>query len=95
MYSRLCYGKQDRPYNYCEFVCDFESDILTLPTNTNKSSDGKMQTCSVGSVATVIDTKKTYILNNQGEWKEWNNSANSSKSLDVATIEELQDYLNI
>lgn len=33
MWSRIVYGKKDFPFNYSEFICDIENDIVTLPTN--------------------------------------------------------------
>lgn len=97
MYTRICYGKRDMSYNYSEFICDYESDIQNLPTSKNKGKDGV--TCSIGSKALVIDSKKIYILNNSNEWKEFLDykiqSSVGGDSVDVATADEINDYLGI
>lgn len=66
MIARLCYGKKDYPFNYSEFICDDESDLVNLPTNKKKFTD--KLTCSVGSKALVVETSDMYILSPNNEW---------------------------
>lgn len=44
-------------YNMAEFLCDFESDVVNLPTNRG-----------VGSTATVIENGNVYVFNSYGHW---------------------------
>lgn len=101
MWTRICYGKKDMPFNYSEFICDTEDDLDSLPTN-EKYDGGLKATCSIGSIATVIEPRKKYILNNQNKWEVLLNfvSTGSSddtdtSSLDIASLEEVKEYLNI
>lgn len=43
-----------------EFICDTETDILTLPT----------ENCKPGSSCLVIETSNVYILNSEKQWKK-------------------------
>lgn len=48
-----------------EFVCDYRSDVDSLPTqNTDKDK------CPTGSTAFVIDDSSVWMLNSEGHWKE-------------------------
>lgn len=71
----MCYGKQDYPFNYSEFICDNNSDIATLPTNQN-SSDG--MNCAFGSSATCINGDK-YILMKNG-WVKFGSSSGENNN---------------
>lgn len=39
-----------------KFVCDTEADIVDLPS------------CSIGSMATIINTGDVYVVNGNGKW---------------------------
>lgn len=101
MWTRICYGKRDMPFNYSEFICDTEEDLDNLPTNEKKNVNGSStQSCSVGSQATIVQPKKVYVLNNNNEWvllKDYTaTSINIDTSdLDIASLDEVRDYLNI
>ena len=45
-------------YGLCEFRCDFEKDVETLPKD-----------CLIGSIAYVIENGKVFMLSSEG-WKE-------------------------
>lgn len=71
-WTTLCYGKQDMPFNYCEFICDSKDDITNLPTNKRASNLGQIEfTCAIGSKAIIVEDGSTYILNNQNSWIYW------------------------
>lgn len=55
----ISFRKFKDPYHSVrkEFLCDGESDLNDLPT-----------TCEPGSVALIIDTSETYMLNNERQW---------------------------
>lgn len=94
MYTRICYGKKDMLFNYSEFICDTESDILNLPTS--KRNGTEYATCSPGSKALVLETKKLYVLANNDRWIEVLDYTNThSGSIDVATVDEANNYLEI
>lgn len=79
-WTTLCYGKQDMPFNYCEFICDSKDDISDLPTNKHKSNLGQIKlTCAIGSKATVIEDGSTYILNNQNNWTYYEKDSSGSE----------------
>lgn len=63
MIERIRYGGVNNPYNYSEFVCDTVVDLADLPTTVSVDKYKKFDTCSIGSKATVISNKTTYILN--------------------------------
>lgn len=44
-------------YNMAEFLCDYESDVASLPTS-----------CGPGSKAKVVENGNLYILNTQQQW---------------------------
>lgn len=59
----------------CEYLCDTEVDVATLPTNIADGTGGVHnvddQRCSAGSSAYVVDTDalyKLYVLNTVGTW---------------------------
>lgn len=59
----------------CEFICDTEADVTTLPTSTKAGTGGKdvydNVVCEAGSSAYITDADaeyKLYILNSQDEW---------------------------
>lgn len=45
--------------DYMEFVCDYEQDVMFLPSVDN---------CAIGSTAFVIDTSVLYMLGSDGRW---------------------------
>lgn len=81
MWSRVVYGGLYVPYNYSKFICDTTSDLLELPTSRKASKTNGIKSCSVGSIAIVINDNSTYMLNNQDEWKEFK-SAGSELNID-------------
>lgn len=101
MWTRLCYGKKDKPFNYSEFICDSKEDLIELPTNKSPSNVNKnILSCSIGSIALCISEKQFFILNNVNEWKLFkdnnlNDSSSNLGNIDIVTVDELQDYLNI
>lgn len=51
-------NRSHRPfYNMAEFLCDYETDVASLPTS-----------CGPGSEAKVVENGNFYILNNQHQW---------------------------
>lgn len=51
-------NRSHRPfYNMAEFLCDYETDVASLPTS-----------CGPGSEAKVVENGNLYILNNQHQW---------------------------
>lgn len=77
MYTRVVYGRRNGAYNYSEFVIDTEADLVNLPTTKQDGvTEGqRYNPCSVGSKAYVADFRKSYILNNNDEWKVFINYA--------------------
>lgn len=49
------------------FLCDTESDITNLPTETKQGVCGSC--CSAGSIVIIAETHETKVLNTRGEWK--------------------------
>lgn len=70
MFTRIWFGElKGKPINYAKFVCDYESDINTLPTTSAPSIlDAEIKPCSVGSIAICTENQGLYVLNNQDEW---------------------------
>ena len=102
MWSVLCYGKKNGAFNYCEFICDSESDLPDLPTNEKsiKINSSYISNCAIGSKAIITDVRKLYVLNNQNEWVflfDYNCSGGGSlpEDLQIATVEEVKKYLGI
>lgn len=60
MKTAVINGQNYRPYNYLEFLCDEVADINDLPTS---SVD-----VAISSLATCLENKVIYILNNQRKW---------------------------
>lgn len=46
---------------YTEFVCDYITDIATLPTSQEE--------VSMGSAAICLEDGEVYMLNSRREWK--------------------------
>lgn len=89
MITTIKQGGDGRPFNYMEFMCDSSSDLQNLPA---LGSNG----CSVASKAFLMDTQKTYILDNIGTWKEITSSGGGGISEDnIASVDETKDFLNI
>ena len=68
MIERIRYGGVSNPYNYSEFTCDTAADIADLPTNKDIGKYKNLDTCSIGSKATVISDRTMYILNGNNQW---------------------------
>ena len=68
MIERIRYGGVSNPYNYSEFTCDTAADIADLPTNKDIGKYKNLDTCSIGSKATVISDRTMYILNGDNQW---------------------------
>lgn len=61
-------NRENKPfYNMAEFLCDFQTDVASLPTN-----------CGPGSTARVVENGNFYILNNQFQWVLQPKTAGSS-----------------
>ena len=75
------------PDNHREFVCDFTSDVDSLPTQ-QRGRDY----CSTSSVAFVIEDSSKWMLNSEGQWVQVYGSGSGSGSefdIDIATDEEV------
>lgn len=84
-------GGDGKPSNYKEFMCDSVSDLENLPS---LGFNG----CAASSKAFIMDTQKTYIIDNSGEWNELisNGSGGGGISEDfIASVDETKNYLNI
>ena len=88
MITTIKQGGDGRPFNYMEFMCDSSSDLQNLPA---LGSNG----CSVASKAFLMDTQKTYILDNTGIWKEITSSGGGISEDNIASVDETKDFLNI
>ena len=92
MITTIKQGGDGRPFNYMEFMCDSSSDLQNLPA---LGSNG----CSVASKAFLMDTQKTYILDNTGTWQEVTSSGGSGgggiSEDNIASIDETKNFLNI
>lgn len=84
MFTRIRYGMKNGIYNYSKFVCDSETDIANLPTNT--TSGGTYAPCSFGSEAIAIAEGKKFILSNENEWVERIYAGSIDGSIDVNVI---------
>lgn len=86
MVKKIINGKDHcEASNYAEFLCDTESDVGNLPREKGKNS------CSIGSLATVIESKNVYILGSNG-WILFGKSGDSAIS-EVATLDETKSYI--
>lgn len=88
MITTIKQGGDGRPFNYMEFMCDSSSDLQNLPA---LGSNG----CSVASKAFLMDTQKTYILDNTGTWKEITSSGGGISEDSIASVDETKNFLNI
>lgn len=74
MYNKYITKKEGCPFNYAEFICDTEADIVKLPTDTKMgiqetgNTDDDIRICSIGSNALCLDTSDVYILSPLGIW---------------------------
>lgn len=82
---RLCYGKQDYPFNYSEFIIDNEDDIENLPTNKT-SPDGL--TCCFGSPALSVDDGEIYVLTTNG-WTKVGGGESEESATNAAQAQTL------
>ncbi|HAU88345.1 MAG TPA: hypothetical protein DCW90_23580 [Lachnospiraceae bacterium] len=91
MIERIRYGGVSNPYNYSEFTCDTAADIADLPTNKDVGKYKNLDTCSVGSKATVISDRTMYILNGDNQWvllKDYKATGGGSSILIDETLTE-------
>lgn len=91
MFTITKHGGDGKPSNYKEFMCDSISDLENLPS---LGFNG----CAASSKAFIMDTQKTYIIDNSGEWNELisNGSGGGGISEDfIASVDETKNYLNI
>ncbi len=88
MITTIKQGGDGRPFNYMEFMCDSSSDLQNLPA---LGSNG----CSVASKAFLMDTQKTYILDNTGTWQEVTSSGGGISEDSIASVDETKNFLNI
>lgn len=73
-------NRSHRPfYNMAEFLCDYETDVASLPTS-----------CGPGSEAKVVENGNLYILNNQHQWvlQPATGSGSSSGEDDITILGE-------
>ncbi|MGN0657069.1 MAG: hypothetical protein ACI4KR_09765 [Ruminiclostridium sp.] len=74
------------------FVCDTTAEIAKLPTINSAGKDNlsTIQSCVVGSTATVTETSERYILNgNQNKWLLLKNTAGGGSSEEWATTGDI------
>lgn len=91
MIERIRYGGVSNPYNYSEFTCDTAADIADLPTNKDIGKYKNLDTCSIGSKATVISDRTMYILNGNNQWvllKDYKATGGGSSILIDETLTE-------
>ena len=91
MIERIRYGGVSNPYNYSEFTCDTAVDIADLPTNKDVGKYKNLDTCSIGSKATVISDRTMYILNGDNQWvllKDYKATGGGSSILIDETLTE-------
>ena len=91
MIERIRYGGVSNPYNYSEFTCDTAADIADLPTNKDVGKYKNLDTCSIGSKATVISDRTMYILNGDNQWvllKDYKATGGGSSILIDETLTE-------
>ena len=91
MIERIRYGGVSNPYNYSEFTCDTAADIADLPTNKDIGKYKNLDTCSIGSRATVISDRTMYILNGDNQWvllKDYKATGGGSSILIDETLTE-------
>ena len=91
MIERIRYGGVSNPYNYSEFTCDTAADIADLPTNKDVGKYKNLDTCSIGSKATVISDRTMYILNGNNQWvllKDYKATGGGSSILIDETLTE-------
>ena len=91
MIERIRYGGVSNPYNYSEFTCDTAADIADLPTNKDIGKYKNLNTCSIGSKATVISDRTMYILNGNNQWvllKDYKATGGGSSILIDETLTE-------
>lgn len=88
MITTIKQGGDGRPFNYMEFMCDSSSDLQNLPA---LGSSG----CSVASKAFLMDTQKTYILDNTGTWQEVTSNGGGISEDNIASVDETKNFLNI
>ena len=91
MIERIRYGGVSNPYNYSEFTCDTAADIADLPTNKDIGKYKNLDTCSIGSKATVISDRTMYILNGDNQWillKDYKTTGGGSSILIDETLTE-------
>ena len=91
MIERIRYGGVSNPYNYSEFTCDTAADIADLPTNKDIGKYKNLNTCSIGSKATVISDRTMYILNGDNQWvllKDYKATGGGSSILIDETLTE-------
>ena len=89
--ERIRYGGVSNPYNYSEFTCDTAADIADLPTNKDIGKYKNLDTCSIGSKATVISDRTMYILNGNNQWvllKDYKATGGGSSILIDETLTE-------
>ena len=58
MFKEIISGRTNGLLDHREYLVDDEADLINLPTK-----------CAPGSKAHVVNQRKVYILNTQGEWK--------------------------
>ena len=89
--DRISYGGVSNPDNYSEVTCDTAADIADLPTNKDVGKYKNLDTCSIGSKATVISDRTMYILNGDNQWvllKDYKATGGGSSILIDETLTE-------
>ena len=87
MIIQIGFTREGKPYNYGEYQCDYETDVQNLP---------KIGACAVSSRAHVTETSNVYALSNQNTWELIGNTkSGGSVDIDVASTDEVQEFLGI
>lgn len=59
-------GDDDRQLQY---IVDHDTDVTSLPTSTNRGSDGE-DCVTIGSMAMSIESGKVFVLDSSDTWTE-------------------------
>ena len=74
------------------FICDYQSDLSDLPTQTRSAKYPEMDMVNAGSTAVVLEDGTQYMLDNQGQWKQLS-SGGGGGDIDIATDAEVMEYI--
>lgn len=88
--------KRDHATRYCLFGIDGADDIAMLPTSVRVGSGDLIgsTTCALNSIARAVDGK-SYILNGNNKWVEYNRSGGGGGGdVEDITDEEIEDLFD-